>query len=87
MVLNVDGQYSPDNCRWVPRSEQSNNRTLKHLITYNGRTQSIADWAKETGLPWEVIYCRIVRYKWSIEKALTIPIMKGGKHEGGNPKR
>lgn len=25
--------------------------------------------------------------KWSIEKALTIPITKGGKHEGGNPKR
>lgn len=85
--INVDGQYSPNNCRWIPRSEQSNNRTLKHLITYNGRTQSIADWAKETGLPWKVIYCRIARYKWSIEKALTIPITKGGKHEGGNPKR
>jgi hypothetical protein len=24
--INVDGDYSPDNCKWVPRSEQSKNR-------------------------------------------------------------
>lgn len=82
--INVDGQYSPDNCRWIPRSEQSNNRTFKRLLTYNGETKSISDWSKSTGLPWRVIYCRIHRYGWSVDKALTTPNMKGGKHEARN---
>lgn len=79
--IDVDGQYSPDNCRWVPKSEQSNNRTLKHLLTYNNVTKSIADWSKHTGIPWQIIYGRINRYGWTTEKALTIPVKKGGNHE------
>lgn len=79
--INVDGQYSPDNCQWIPKSEQSNNRTLKHQLTYNGETKSIADWSRETGLQWNIIYYRIHNCGWPVEKALTTPVKKGGIHE------
>lgn len=40
--------------------------------TYNGKTLSIHEWSKETGLPQNVIYDR-VKDGWSWEKALTTP--------------
>lgn len=38
---------------------------------YQGRTQSIAQWAAETGLKAQTIRARVLRYGWTIEKALT----------------
>lgn len=37
------------------------------------KRMSVADWARELGMPYEALYARIKR-KWSIEKAFTTPI-------------
>lgn len=44
-----------------------------HLITHDGKTQTIAEWAAELGLNYDTLYSRIVKYKWDIHKALTTP--------------
>lgn len=62
--------YLPDNCRWVTQKEQQNNRRNNHLITYNGKTQTLAQWADEIGLSYKTIQSRIKR-GWNIEKALN----------------
>lgn len=51
--------YSPDNCRWVSTKVQNRNYSKNHMITYNGRTQCIADWADETGINRATILYRI----------------------------
>lgn len=48
--INPNGNYEPINCRWITMSEQAKNRRNCHFITCNGRTQILADWAKETGI-------------------------------------
>ena len=64
--------YSPDNCRWATRKEQANNQRSNHLITYNGRTQTMKQWAEELGITYTCLRSRINTYKYSIEKAFEI---------------
>jgi hypothetical protein len=46
-------------------------RRPEKLITYKGKTQTISEWAKETGISRWVIYKRITYLKWSPQRALT----------------
>lgn len=61
--------YSSSNCRWVTLKEQQNNRTNNHYITYNGKTQTLAQWCEELGLCYNKIKIRLNRRHWSVEKA------------------
>ena len=71
--IDVNGNYEPSNCRWVTNREQQNNKRNNHLLSFNGKEQTIAEWAEETGLDWMVIYDRI-RNGWTVERTLTEPL-------------
>lgn len=62
--------YFPENCRWTTYKTQANNRRNNHLITYNGKTQTIAQWSREFNISANRIADRL-KHGWSIEKALT----------------
>lgn len=65
--------YSPENCRWATKREQSENRpTFVNQITHNGKTQSLSAWSREIGISRESLRSRIDR-GWGIERALTQP--------------
>ena len=68
--MDVDGPYSPDNCTWATRAQQSNNMRTNHQITYNGRTQNLSQWADELGIPRQRLSYRINK-GWPIEKAFS----------------
>ena len=45
--INNDGHYCPSNCEWRTQREQSRNQRTNVLITLDGRTQCLQDWADE----------------------------------------
>lgn len=53
------------------KTRRKNGTADKHMITYNGKTQSLTQWANETGIPYSTLQGRIYVRKWSVEKALT----------------
>lgn len=67
--------YSKENCIWATSMEQCNNRRSNIHITHAGRTQTLAQWAREVGLQGQTIMFRI-RQGWSVEKALQTPTKK-----------
>lgn len=66
--------YSPDNCYWATPSQQNRNTRVNHMLTFRGKTQCIADWADEIGIKYSVLYSRINRYEWSVDRALTTKV-------------
>ena len=48
--IDVNGNYEPSNCCWITKGEQTNNTRNTHYITVDGKTQNIAQWAKELGI-------------------------------------
>lgn len=61
--------YNPDNCCWIPKSEQSKNRTTNHYITYNGETHTLTDWAKIRNINRSTLTKRL-KNGWSISESL-----------------
>lgn len=44
--INPLGDYEPSNVRWATREEQARNKASNHLLTANGETLCLRDWAR-----------------------------------------
>jgi hypothetical protein len=71
--VNRDGDYQLSNCKWSTRTEQANNRSSNHVITFSSRTQTATQWASELGIKRRTLLRRIER-GWSIQRTLTTPV-------------
>ena len=67
--INNDKGYSPDNCEWIPKPQQSKNTRHCVMISYEGHTLNISDWAKRLGVPYARIQSRLKK-GWNIKSAL-----------------
>ena len=68
--INNDGDYCPDNCRWVDHKTQGRNTRANHLLTYNGETHCLKEWAEKIGIRYYHIWWRM-QHNWPIEKVLS----------------
>lgn len=72
--IDVNGNYSPDNCRWVDMKQQSRNKRNNINYTINGETRCLKEWCELLGLNYNAVWARINKYKWSIERVLGLEV-------------
>ena len=81
--LDVNGNYCPENCCVITIQEQAYNKTNSHLEEYNGEIKTIAEWADEYGVDYNLIFKRLQR-GWSMEEALHKPKRRAILYKGGD---
>jgi hypothetical protein len=78
--IDPTGNYAPSNCRWATAIEQGRNRRHNRMLTWDGQTRCMSEWADITGIHRANIQVRLDRCGWSIEKALTVIPKKRNRH-------
>lgn len=59
--IDTNGDYTPDNCRFITIADQQNNKSNNRYITCNGISHTITEWTRITGLSWNTIDRRLKR--------------------------
>ena len=72
----TNGPYNPENCRWATPQEQGRNKRNNRLLTHNGETMPMSEWAERIGISLSSIHARL-KLGWSVSEALDRPL---GKH-------
>jgi hypothetical protein len=67
--INVNGNYEPDNCRWITRKQNMNNTRTNRFIEYNGVTKTVSEWSDELNIPYKRLLARL--NNWDIKKSFT----------------
>jgi len=70
-IDNNDG-YSKHNCKWATQKQQMRNTRHNHVITHDGMTMCLVEWAEHLNITTSTLANRFWR-KWSTERALTTP--------------
>lgn len=76
---NLKKGYNPENCYFGTKIQAMNNRSDSHKVTYRGRTQTIAQWARELKTSSQTIQQRLDLYGWTPEEAIGTPIKRRRK--------
>ena len=77
--INVNGNYEPMNCQWITNEKQQLNKRNNKLLTLNGKTFTLSEWSRITGMDHSTILKRL-SIGWSVEEALSIPKLPIGKN-------
>lgn len=70
--IDVNGDYSPENCRWATDLQQSENTRRNHLFTYHGEVITLRQIAIRADVPYQRLYHQVIRRAKPIEEAITL---------------
>ncbi|MFA5252763.1 MAG: hypothetical protein WC454_09300 [Phycisphaerae bacterium] len=72
---NNDGDYCPENCTFVGRKKQANNRRTSKYIVYKSLKKTLAQWGDLLDINPTVLCKRLIR-GWSPERTIETPCRK-----------
>ena len=80
--IDINGNYTPDNCRWATSIQQQRNTTRNHYVTAFSETKTMAEWGEINGIRQDVIKDRLNKLHWDPEEAVSTPTLpKGAKRK------
>ncbi|WP_194190396.1 hypothetical protein [Clostridium chrysemydis] len=59
--INPNGNYEPNNCRWISNTEQQNNKRNTIHVIYNDKIVTLSELSKLTGIKRDIIEMRYIR--------------------------
>lgn len=72
--IDVNGNYCPENCKWITLKEQANNKRDTIWIDYKGRHIQLRKICDEMNLHYDAIHNRITKMGWDAERAIDEPL-------------
>ena len=74
---DVNGNYCPENCEWIPLLEQQKNKTNTIYAELNGETKRLLEWCEILCLNPKTVYNRINQCGMTPEEALLYKRKRG----------
>lgn len=71
--IDVNGDYTPANCKWSTSSEQARNRRTNVWLTIGSETMLVSEWNDKLGFPRDLLSRRL-RHGWDLERAISTPV-------------
>ena len=71
--IDNNGDYSPDNCRWVEQKKQNRNTSRNRYFEIDGQKKCMAEWCEYYGINRQVVELRI-KSGWDVEEAFRKPV-------------
>jgi hypothetical protein len=73
-----DRGYSPENCKYANKHEQSRNRRNNVFLTLFGETKCVVDWSNDIrcNVAYNTITYRINKLGWGVGKAILTPPLR-----------
>lgn len=81
--IDVNGDYCPENCTFIPRKEQMRNRTNNINITIDGETKCMAEWCEIFGCEFGTAW---MRYKKGVYPSNSLLFYPGDLRDIRHPR-
>lgn len=75
--IDVNGDYCPENCKWITLQEQTLNTRNTVWVDYKGEHIQLYKLCERLGLKYDAIHGRIQDRGWDVERAIETPIDRG----------
>lgn len=71
--IDVDGDYSPTNCRWLTLQQQNRNKRETKWVDYRGEHIQLKVLCDRLKIKYDTVHDRIYKRGWSVERAIEEP--------------
>lgn len=67
--IDNNGNYEPQNCRWVTHEVQCRNTRRNRWLEYNGERRTLADWADHLKIKPQTLHNRLAN-NWTLDRLI-----------------
>lgn len=81
--IDLNGDYSPKNCRWATKQTQMNNMTTNRLLVVDGEAKTMAEWSRIWKVGIGTIWMRL-KLGWDVADAVKRTVNQGKRYKATN---